>query len=47
MEKQALTLDELKPFLPEWFYELKKKIKEEKEEQAKDEKLGDDLFVQP
>gem|GEM_PF-7098429 len=31
MEQKPLTLEELKPFLPAWLWELKKKAKEEKE----------------
>jgi len=31
MEESKLTLDELKPFLPAWLWELKKRAREEKE----------------
>jgi hypothetical protein len=30
-ENRELTLEELKPFLPSWLWELKKKAKEERE----------------
>lgn len=33
--EEKLTLDELKPFLPAWYLELKKKIKEEKEKKSR------------
>lgn len=28
MEENNLSLEELKPFIPEWLWELKKKVKE-------------------
>ena len=31
MEEDKLTLDELKPFIPAWYLELKKKAEEEKD----------------
>ena len=34
MEESKLTLEELKPFLPSWYWELKKRAKEEKEMEA-------------
>jgi len=34
MEEKPLSLDELKPFLPAWFWELKKKAKEEREKKS-------------
>ena len=33
--ESKLTLEELKPFLPAWLWELKKRIKEEREKMGK------------
>lgn len=41
MDKNKLTLEELRSFLPHWLWELKKKAKEEK-----DRKSGE-LLVKP
>ena len=41
MEEKKLTLDELKPFLPAWLWELKKKIKEENDKKSRE------LLVKP
>jgi hypothetical protein len=35
--ERKLTLEELKPFLPAWLWELKKRMKEERERRAKDD----------
>jgi len=34
MEKKKLTLEEMKPFLPTWLLELKKKFREEREKNS-------------
>ncbi|MCX6771648.1 MAG: hypothetical protein NTX79_06340 [Candidatus Micrarchaeota archaeon] len=40
MEEKPLSLDDLKPFLPAWLWELKKKAKEEREKKS-------ELLVKP
>ena len=34
MENNRLTLEELKPFIPAWLWEMKKKAKEEKDRKS-------------
>ncbi len=34
MDKKPLSLEELKPFLPAWLWELKMKAREEKEKKS-------------
>ena len=40
MEDENMSLDELKPFLPPWLWELKKRLKEERERKS-------ELLVKP
>ena len=37
MKDDKLTLEELKPFLPAWFWELKRMARDRREKQSKDD----------